>query len=85
MVQAIPTFAISCFKLLVMLCHDIEIMIHKFWWSQCGDRRKIHWKNWESLCLGKGGMGFRELITKCLVNQKIEGRKEEKSGRKRKN
>ena len=42
-------------------------------------------KNWESLFLAKGGMGFRELITKCLVNQKIEGRKKEKSGRKRKN
>ena len=28
-VQAIPTFYMSCFKLLVGLCKDIEAMIHK--------------------------------------------------------
>ena len=62
-VQAIPTFTVSCFKLLIGLCHDIEAMIQKFWWGQRGDRRKIHWKNWKSLCQpkSKGGMSFREL------------------------
>lgn len=43
-VQAIPTFAMSCFKLLVGLCQDIEMLIHKFQQGQRGDRRKIHWK-----------------------------------------
>ena len=62
-VQAIPTFAMSCFKLPVGLCNDIEVMIRKFWWGQRGDRRKIHWKKWEFLCKpkSKGGLGFREL------------------------
>ena len=32
-VQAISTFAMSCFKLLVGLCHDIEMLIRKFWWG----------------------------------------------------
>ena len=49
-VQAIPTFAMSYFKLLMGLCHDIEILIWKFQWGESGDRRKIHWKNWETLC-----------------------------------
>ncbi|KAL4625859.1 hypothetical protein ACB092_05G055500 [Castanea dentata] len=62
-VQAIPTFTMTCFKLLKGLYHDIEAMIRKFWWGQRRDRRKIHWKNWETMCKpkSKGGMGFREL------------------------
>ena len=62
-VQAIPTFAMSCFKLPVGLCNDIEAMIRKFWWGQQGDRRKIHWKKWEFLCKpkSKGGLDFRKL------------------------
>lgn len=62
-VQAIPTFAMSCFKLLAGLCHDIKVMIHKFWWVQQGDRRKIHLKKWEILYQpkSKGVVGFREL------------------------
>ena len=62
-VQAIPTFAMSCFKLPSGLLNDIEMMIRKFWWRQRGDQRKIHWKNWETLCKPKalGGMGFKDL------------------------
>ena len=41
-VQAIPTFAMSCFRLPISLCQDIEMLICKFWWGQRGDRRKIH-------------------------------------------
>mgnify|MGYP000934500716 CR=1 FL=1 len=62
-VQAIPTFAMSYFQLPMSLCHEIEVMIKNFFWGQHGERRKIHSKNWESLCLPRieGGMGFKEL------------------------
>ena len=67
-VQAIPTFAMSCFRLSIGLCQDIEMLIKKFWWGQRGDRRKIHWKKWEVLCKPKleGGLGFKDL---CKFNE----------------
>ncbi|KAL0004550.1 hypothetical protein SO802_012111 [Lithocarpus litseifolius] len=63
-IQAIPTFAMGCFKLPLGLCHEIEAMVKKFWWGQCGDRRKIHWLRWDVLTKSKlvGGLGFRDLI-----------------------
>ena len=66
-VQAIPTFAMACFKLPIGLCKDIETMIQKFWWGQREDRRKVHWNNWDTLCRPKkeGGMGFKDL---CKFN-----------------
>ena len=62
-VQAIPTFAMGCFKLPLGLCKDIEKLIRKFWWRQHGERRKIHWKNWKTLCKleKEEGLDFKEL------------------------
>ena len=62
-IQAIPTYAMSCFKLPITLCHKIETLVRKFWWGQRGDRRKVHWVKWEEMCKHKdrGGMGFKDL------------------------
>ena len=61
--QALPTYTMSCFKLLGTLCHDIEALIQNFFWGQRGDSRKIHWIKWHKLCKPKsqGGMGFKDL------------------------
>ncbi|XP_065628492.1 uncharacterized protein LOC136067104 [Quercus suber] len=63
MIQAIPTFTMSCFKLPTTLCHEIETLIRKFWWGQRGERRKVHWVKWGDMCQdkGQGGMGFKDL------------------------
>ena len=62
-IQAIPTFAMTCFKLPLTLCYDIKALIRNFWWGQRGNQRKIHWSKWKSLCQPKslGGLGFKEL------------------------
>ena len=63
-IQAIPTYTMSCFKLPVTLCHELESLVWKFWWGQRGDRRKIHWVKRNDLCQHKnqGGMGFKDLM-----------------------
>ena len=64
MVQGISTYTMSCFKIPLGLCNDIESLFRKFWWGQRGDRRKIHWVRWEALCQLKkeGGIGFKDLV-----------------------
>ena len=61
--QAIPTYAMSIFKLPKDLCSSIQALINRFWWSHDPDKRKIHWVGSSRLCERKeaGGLGFRHL------------------------
>ena len=61
--QALPTYTMSCFKLPLTLCNEIEALIRKFFQGQRCDNRKIHWVKWLDLCKPKtqGGMGFKAL------------------------
>ena len=74
-VQAIPNFAMSYFMLPVGLCNDIEMLIRKFWWGKRGGQRRIHWKNWETLCKPKfdRGMGFKDLVrfNKAMLTKQV--------------
>ena len=53
----------GCFKLPLGLCHEIEVLIRKFWWGQRGEKRKIHLLNWDKMTKnkGEGRMSFRDL------------------------
>ncbi|XP_042950200.1 uncharacterized protein LOC122282309 [Carya illinoinensis] len=61
--QAIPAYTMSVFKLPKMLLKEIETMIEKFWWNHKKEGRGIHWKSWNKLgsAKGMGGLGFRDL------------------------
>ena len=50
-IQAIPTYAMGCFKLPMGLYNEIEVTIRKFWlkWSELTKSKN------------EGGMGFRDL------------------------
>ena len=74
-IQAIPIYSMSCFKLPKGLIKEIETMIRKFWWGYSGDCRKVHWVKWECLCQAKeaGGMGFKEIekFNKALLAKRV--------------
>lgn len=64
-VQSIPTYAMSIFKLPVSICRAIEQRIASFWWQNGDAKRGMHWKRWEVLKTRKdeGGLGFKDLLT----------------------
>ncbi|KAA3455882.1 reverse transcriptase [Gossypium australe] len=61
--QAIPTYAMSCFLLPKALCSELENIMSSYWWNKNNGKRGMHWCNWKALSVSKegGGMGFRDL------------------------
>lgn len=52
-VQVIPSYVMSYYKLPESCWHEIEAMISKFWWGANEGKRKIHWLSWDKLACAK--------------------------------
>lgn len=61
--QAVPTYVMSCFQLPVSLVKECNRVLARFWWGGEEEGRKVHWASWKKLCVpkGRGGLGFRDL------------------------
>ncbi|CAL8167914.1 unnamed protein product [Prunus armeniaca] len=61
--QAMPTYSMSCFRMPKGMCKELHGLMAKFWWSKSKNMRGIHWTKWETLCVSKqiGELGFRDL------------------------
>ncbi|PKA64058.1 Putative ribonuclease H protein [Apostasia shenzhenica] len=61
--QAIPTFAMSVFRIPSTLCNELEQIMARFWWQSSTKSKGIHWSKWHEVCLPKndGGLGFKSL------------------------
>lgn len=62
-VQAIPIFAMSVFRLPRKLGFEITSLMARFWWGHKQDDRKIQWRSWYKISERKrsGGLEFRDL------------------------
>ncbi|XP_074314656.1 uncharacterized protein LOC141649887 [Silene latifolia] len=62
--QAIPTYAMSVFRIPANFCDEMRSLVSRFWWGTENGRRKIPWVAWKKLCLpkGRGGLGFRDYV-----------------------
>ena len=60
---AMPTYAMSCFKLPVRLCKEINSLMARFWWGEENGKRKVHWCSWKKMTTAKNtrGIGFKDL------------------------
>ena len=48
-IQAIPTYVMSCFELPVATCEQMRKAIANHWWGFADGKRKMHWRSWKWL------------------------------------
>ncbi|KAL5545689.1 hypothetical protein UlMin_005376 [Ulmus minor] len=62
-IQVIPTYTMSLFKLPLTLIQELHRLCAQFWWRGDTEKQRMHWCTWEKLCSHKfdGGMSFRDL------------------------
>jgi hypothetical protein len=64
-IQAIPTYTMSVFRLPKTLCKEINAMMGRFWWGHKENLSKIPWMSWKGMGKKKleGGLGYRDLVS----------------------
>jgi hypothetical protein len=48
-IQAIPLYVMSCFRLPATIYDRMRTTISKHWWGIEDGKKKLHWRSWEWL------------------------------------
>ncbi|KAL9840112.1 hypothetical protein AtNW77_Chr2g0224721 [Arabidopsis thaliana] len=61
--DAMPTYTMSCFKLPGSLCKRIQSALTRFWWDSSTEKKKMCWIAWSRMVNSKtdGGLGFKDI------------------------
>lgn len=61
--SAMPTYAMTWFKLPQSLCKRIQSALTRFWWDSEPDKKKMCWVAWDKMAKPKqfGGLGFKDI------------------------
>ncbi|CAM8914848.1 unnamed protein product [Rhodiola kirilowii] len=74
-IQAIPIYAMSCFKFPKNLSNKMSSLVTRYWWNEARDKRYIAWVRKDILCRPKeeGGMAFKafELVNEALLVKQV--------------
>lgn len=67
--QAMPSYVMNSYLLPKGMCDDLQQLCVQFFWGDTEDKKKIHWRSWDKMCLTKveGGMGFKNLYAYNLA------------------
>lgn len=55
--MAMPNYTMSCFKLPINFCKEIEREIIHYWWKENKEHKGINWVSWRRLCRMKENGG----------------------------
>nr|XP_027124351.1 uncharacterized protein LOC113741063 [Coffea arabica] len=61
--MAMPTYAMSVFKLPRKLCKNISALMANYWWGEANGKNKLHWLSWKKMSMNRnaGGLGFKDI------------------------
>ncbi|KAE8660741.1 hypothetical protein F3Y22_tig00116951pilonHSYRG00750 [Hibiscus syriacus] len=70
---SLPIFFLSLFKMPCNIGKKLNSLMANFLWGEKGDKRRIHWVNWNTVCrpLNCGGLGVLDLN---LTNRALLGK-----------
>ena len=67
-IQSMPLYVFSCFKVLESICNKLDSLSRAFWWGHEPGVRKLHLLHWDEVCKAKSmwGLGLKKF---SLMNQ----------------